>query len=169
MADCGGDQRKSRQDWKRKQGQSASEGIIKKVKGDDAERRLAKQRECMANHRARETGKQRCQQVISIIGSLNNRILPAQVTLSLSRHLCFSCQTSKLKLLTSSFAHHPCVTKVHAALHLHVRTLIKLATLGFWVNLHLVLSYNIAVATLYFETQGRRNRGATGASYSRWL
>ena len=30
------------------------EGIIKKVKGDDAKRRLAKQRQCMANHRARE-------------------------------------------------------------------------------------------------------------------
>ena len=44
MADCGGDQRKSRQDQKRKQRQSASEGIIKNVKGDDAERRLAKQR-----------------------------------------------------------------------------------------------------------------------------
>jgi len=29
MADCGGDQRKSRQDRKRKQRQSASEGIIK--------------------------------------------------------------------------------------------------------------------------------------------
>jgi len=29
MADCGGDQRKSRPDGKRKQRQSASEGIIK--------------------------------------------------------------------------------------------------------------------------------------------
>ena len=29
MADCGGDQHKSRQDWKRKQRQSASDGIIK--------------------------------------------------------------------------------------------------------------------------------------------
>ena len=48
------DQRKNRQDRKRKQRQSASEGIIKKVKGDDAERRLAKQRQRMANHRARE-------------------------------------------------------------------------------------------------------------------
>jgi len=45
---------KNRQDCKRKQRQSASEGIIKKVKGDDAERRLAKQRQRMANHRARE-------------------------------------------------------------------------------------------------------------------
>jgi len=36
MADCGGDQRKNRQHHKRKQRQSASEGIIKKVKGDDA-------------------------------------------------------------------------------------------------------------------------------------
>ena len=33
MADCGGDQCKSRQDWKRKQRQSVSEGIIKKVQG----------------------------------------------------------------------------------------------------------------------------------------
>jgi len=31
MADCGGDKRKSRQDRKRKQRQSASEGIIKKM------------------------------------------------------------------------------------------------------------------------------------------
>jgi len=51
MADCGGDQRKSKQDRKRKQRQSVSEGIIKKVKGDDAERRLAKQRQRMANHK----------------------------------------------------------------------------------------------------------------------
>jgi len=55
MADCGGDQRKSRQNRKRKQRQSTSEGIIKKVKGDDA---------------ARETGIQMYQQVISIIDSL---------------------------------------------------------------------------------------------------
>ena len=41
-------------DRKRKQRQSASEGIIKKVKGDDAERRLAKQRQRVANHRAHE-------------------------------------------------------------------------------------------------------------------
>jgi len=34
MTDCGGDQRKSRHDWKRKERQCASEGIIKKVKGD---------------------------------------------------------------------------------------------------------------------------------------
>jgi len=54
MADYGGDQHKSRQDQKRKQRQSASEGIIKKVKGDDAECRLAKQRQRTANHRARE-------------------------------------------------------------------------------------------------------------------
>ena len=80
MADCGGDQCKSRQDQKRKQRQSWSGGIIKEVKGDDAKQRLAKQRQRMANHRARETGKQRHQQVISIIGSLNHRIFPAQVT-----------------------------------------------------------------------------------------
>jgi len=38
MAGCGGDQRKSRQDRKRKKidRQSVSKGIIKKVKGDDA-------------------------------------------------------------------------------------------------------------------------------------
>jgi len=41
MADCGGDQRKSRQDQKSNQRQSASEGIINKVKGDDADRQLA--------------------------------------------------------------------------------------------------------------------------------
>jgi len=34
--------------------ESASEGILKKVKGDDAECRLAKQRQRMANHRAHE-------------------------------------------------------------------------------------------------------------------
>jgi len=68
MADCGGDQRKSRQNRKRKQRQSASEEIIKKVKGNDAKRRLAKQWQCMANHRVRETGKQTYQQEISIIG-----------------------------------------------------------------------------------------------------
>jgi len=45
MADSGRDQRKSRQNHKRKQRQSASEVIIKKVKGDDAVRRLAKQRQ----------------------------------------------------------------------------------------------------------------------------
>ena len=71
MADYGGDQRKSKsvQDWKRKQRQSGSEGI-KKIKGEDAEQRRAKQRQHMANLRARETGKKRYQQVISIIGSL---------------------------------------------------------------------------------------------------
>ena len=66
MADCGEDQCKSRQDQKRKQRQSMSEGIIKKVKGNDAKQRLAKQSPCMENHRVRETGKQRYQQVISI-------------------------------------------------------------------------------------------------------
>ena len=94
-ADCGRDRRKNRQDLKRmqrqsarkrKQRQSASEGIIKKVK-DDAERRLAKQRQRMANHgnvwQTTEPVKGRTtmyQQVISIIGKLNHRILPAQVT-----------------------------------------------------------------------------------------
>ena len=108
MADCGEDQRKSRQDRKRKQRQSASEGIIKKVKGNDAERRLAKQRQRMANHRARETGKQRHQQVISIIGSLNHRIFPAQVTsLSLCSLHCVIVRSmvpmSEEKLESSDF------------------------------------------------------------------
>ena len=71
------------------------EEIIKKVKGDDAERRLAKQWQRMANHRACETRIQKCQQVISIIGLLNHRILPAQVTLSLFLDIfVFSFQTS---------------------------------------------------------------------------
>ena len=54
MADCGGDQHKSRQNRKRKQRQSVSERIIKKIKGDDAEQQLAKQQQHMANHRAHE-------------------------------------------------------------------------------------------------------------------
>jgi len=84
MADCGGDQRKSRKKkTERKQRQSTSEGIIKRVKGDDAKRRLAKQRQRMANHRIRETAKQKYQQVISIIGSL-----------LLVNIFVFSCQTS---------------------------------------------------------------------------
>ena len=56
--------------------------------------------------------------------------------LSLCRHLCF---LSIFKLSTSSFTHHPRVTKVRTALHVHVRTLTQLATRGFWVNLHLVI------------------------------
>ena len=89
-----GDQHKCRQDWKRKQRQSASERIIKKVKGDDAERRLTEQRQRMANHRTRETGKQRYQQVISITGSL----------LSVNIFV-FSCQTSNCRLLASHIVH----------------------------------------------------------------
>ena len=130
----------------REQRQSVSEGIIEKVKGDDAEWQHTKQRQRMANHRACETGKQRYQQVISIIGSL----LSVNI-------FCF--RLSNFKLSTSSFTHHPRVTKARATLHAHVRTLTQLAMQGFWVNLHLVLSDNIAVATLYFETQGHRNRG----------
>jgi len=42
MADYGGNQRKCRQVQKRKQRQSAREGIIRKVKRDDAKWRLAK-------------------------------------------------------------------------------------------------------------------------------
>ena len=67
-----------------------SEGIIKKVKGDDAERRLTEQRQRLANDRARETGKQRYQQVITITGSfLSVTILS---TFSFTHHLrCFQC------------------------------------------------------------------------------
>ena len=118
MADCGEDQRKSRQDRKRNQRQKASEGIIKKVKGDDAERQLTKQQQCMANHRARETVKQRYQQVISINGSL-----------LLVNIFVFSCQTWNCRLLASHIIHVlPCA----------VCTLTQLAARGFWVNLHLV-------------------------------
>ena len=80
----GRDQRKNRQDCKRKQRQSASEGIIKKVKGDDAERRLAT--ETTATYGTGQTTEPvkgrptMYQQVISIIGKLHHRILPAQVT-----------------------------------------------------------------------------------------
>jgi len=49
MADCGGGQHKSKQNQKIKQRQSASEGITKKVKGNDTEQWLAKQRQRMAN------------------------------------------------------------------------------------------------------------------------
>jgi len=40
------------------------------------------------------------QQVISIIGKVNHRILPAQVTSFFLDILVFSCQTSKFKLST---------------------------------------------------------------------
>jgi len=102
-----------------------SEGIIKKVKGDDAEWRLAKQRQHTANHRAREPEKQRYQQVISITGSPDHRILPAQVTSLSFWTSLFSpvkVQSSNCRLLAST--HRPHVTKARAALHPHVRTLI---------------------------------------------
>ena len=51
---------------------------------------------------------------------------------SFSKHLCFLL--SNFKLLTSSFTHHPCVTKACATLHAHVHTLTQLAMRGFWVN-----------------------------------
>ena len=78
-------------DRKRKQGQGVSEGI---KESQWRWCRLAKQRQRMANHRARETGKQRYQQVISIIGSL----LSANI-------LVFSCQTSNCWLLASHIVH----------------------------------------------------------------
>jgi len=81
--DCGRDQRKNSQERKRKQRQSASEGIIKKVKGDDAERRLAKHGNNGNVWQTTEPVKgtpTMYQQVISIISKLNHRILPAQVT-----------------------------------------------------------------------------------------
>ena len=95
------------------------------VKGDDAERRLAKLRQRMANHRARENGKKK-------VPASDKHYWFA----SFGKHLGFLL--SNFKLSTSSFTHHPCVTKAHAALHVHVRTLTQLATRGFWVNLHLV-------------------------------
>ena len=63
----------------------------------------------MANHRARETGKQ------SIIGSL----LSESAVKPMSK-----CPTSS----TSNFIHHPQVSKVYAAASYR----------GLWVNLHLV-------------------------------
>jgi len=59
---------------------------------------------------------------------------------SFGKHHCFLL--SNFKLSTSSFTHHPCVTKARAALHVHVRTLTQLhvATRGFWVYLHLVMN-----------------------------
>ena len=138
-ADCGRDQRKSRQDRKRKQRQSASEGIIKKVKGDDAERRLAKQWQHMANHRAHERHVPASDKHHWQAKSLNSS---SSGDLSFFLDIfVFSCQTSKFKLSTSRFTHHPRVTKARATLHPHVctrRTLTQLATRSFWVNLHLV-------------------------------
>ena len=65
---------------KRKRRRSASEGITKKVKVDDAERRLAKPRQHMANTEPVKGRPTMYQQVISTIGKLNHQILPAQVT-----------------------------------------------------------------------------------------
>ena len=118
MADCGWDQRKSRQYRKRKQRQSTSEGIIKKVKGDHAERRLAKQRQRIANHRVHETGKQRYQQAISIIGSL----------LSVNIFV-FSCQTSNCRLLLASHITH--VLPKRTPHYMRMCVLLHLAMRGF--------------------------------------
>ena len=68
----------------------------------------------MANQRASETGKQRHQQVISIIGLL------------LSVNIFVSFFLSNFELLTSSFTYHPRVTKVCAALHAHLRSYVRL-------------------------------------------
>jgi len=69
MADCGGDQSKSRQDWKRKQRQSGSEGIIKSkemmLRGD-----LPNNSNVWQTTEPVKLKKGRYQQVISIIGSL---------------------------------------------------------------------------------------------------
>jgi len=108
----------------KKQRQSVSERIIKKVKGNDAEQRRTKQRQHMANHRACETGKQRYQQVISITGSL----------LSVNIFV-FSYQTPNCRLLASHIVH---VSNACATLHAHVRILTLLATRGLCVKLHLV-------------------------------
>ena len=87
-----------------------------KVKGDDAERRLTEQRQRMANHRARETGKQRY-----IPASDKHYWLS-----SFGKHLCFLL--SNFKLSTSGFTHRPRISNARAALHAHVRTLTLLAT-----------------------------------------
>ena len=59
---------------------------------------------------------------------------------SFGKHLCFSFLLSNFKLSTSSFTHHPHVTKVRAALYEHVHTLTQLATRSFWINWHLVIT-----------------------------
>ena len=144
------DQRKSRQDWKRKQRQSASERIIKKVKGDDAKRRRTEQQQRMANHRARETGKQRYQQVISIIGSLlsvNIFVFSSPVKL----------QTVDSKLHTSSTYYQSARRTSCACAYSYT------ATRGIWVNLHLVTVYLSLSFTTTREgctTAARANRTA---------
>ena len=114
MADCA----EERQDWKRKQKQSTSDGIVKKVKGDgdDTERRLTEQRQRMANHRARETGKQKYQQVISIIGSL------------LSVNI-FVFSFSNCRLVVSHIIHAFPKRAPHY-MHMHVRTLTPISYVG---------------------------------------
>jgi len=88
--------------------ESVSEGIIKKVKGDDAERQLAKQRQRMTNHRAHKTGRQRYQQVISIYW------LPSFIKI-----FVFSRQTWNCRLLASHIIHvlPKCVPHY---MHMHV-------------------------------------------------
>ena len=136
--------------------QSASEGIIKKVKGDDAEQRRAKQRQCIANHRARENGKQRYQQVISIIGS----VLLVNIFVS-----PFSCQTSNCRLLASHIIHmlskrvphymSMCVL-LHNQLHVHDASL----------NLHLFIKLHVCLCCLGSQKGQGRKGGTEGACLS---
>jgi len=89
MADCGQDQRKNRQDRKRnqrqsdrkrKQRQSASEGILKKVKEMMPSVGLPNNGNVWQTTEPMKGRPTMYQQVISIIGKLNHRLLPAQVT-----------------------------------------------------------------------------------------
>ena len=123
MAGCGGDQCKSRQRKK-------AEAERKKSKHKESQRRWCWAVTCQTmatygkpqspwNWKTKVPASDKCYWLAPF-----------------SKYLCFLL--SNFKLLTSSFTHHPRVTKVHAALHAHVRTLTQLATRGFWVNLHLV-------------------------------
>ena len=138
MADCGGDQRKSRQDRKRKQRQSASEGIIKSKEmmpsGDLPNKgNVYGKPQSPWNWKTKVPAGDKHYWLAKSSNSSSSGDLSLFLDI-----FVLSCQTSMLKLSTSSFTHHPRVTKAHAALHPHVCTLIQLATQGFWVNLHIV-------------------------------
>ena len=100
-----------------------SEGIIKKVKGDDAKHRLAKQRQRMANHRARE--RLAYQQVIHYwLAKSPNSSSSGDLSLFLDIFISpVKLQSSNCRLLDS----HIMLSK-RATLHPHVHTLTQLAT-----------------------------------------
>jgi len=140
MAYCGGDQCKSRQDWKRKAEAERKWRIDK-----ENQRRWYRAAACKT---AATYGKPQSPRnwKTKVSASYKHYWLAKSSNSSSSGDLSllldifvFSCQTSKLKLSTSSLTHHPRVAEACAALHPHVRTLIRLAMWGFWVNLHLVL------------------------------